>query len=581
MIGDEYFDLRSRLGTDLFALGELVRTAGSDADSVAIINNLITGLKDPFVFVVVGEVNVGKSTFLNALFGQDFSKTGVLPTTDKICFFKHGPVFTSRDITPTLVEVEVPCEFLRDFHIVDTPGTNSIESEHQYITERFVPTADLVIFVFSAMNPWGASAWQFLEKVHRAWMRNVVFVLQQCDLRSAEEVQVIVDYMAQLARQRFGRDFPIFPVSAKKAFLARSSGLDRDRLLRESGFHGLEAHISDVVTKNATRVSKLANTLRYARQILDHLAARVHSSLDAARQKRLLIDELQTERSLQAGRTLTKLAPALEATDKDYQDAARRVAVLSHEIISLKAAKKIASDEEAKLDSLDHRLFQDLMTRVGERWRQIALVYAEDHRQFTRFLHSQARSALSLGPLDENRDVEQPAGETRHRFVSRVEQNFRRFVVGLRLDDEVGPALEKARKRSRWVPWSFVPAFVAAGVVWWLTGGQWALALGAAGACLLLPLIAWMLTRSVLARARHALEDKLAQAGGTLHKLLADQISEDTEHTFARFLTILTPAREEAVNREQQLASLAASLHRLHESFADLDRRLQVAGARV
>jgi hypothetical protein len=221
------------------------------------------------------------------------------------------------------------------------------------------------------------------------------------------------------------------------------------------------------------------------------------------------------------------------------------------------------------------------MTRVGERWRQIALVYAEDHRQFTRFLHSQAKGVLGLGPLDEHRDVEQPASDTRHRFVSRVEQNFRRFVVGLRLDDEVGPALEKARMRSRWVPWAFVPSAAAAGFAWWLTGGRWPVVLGVAGVCLLLPLIAWLLTRSVLARARAALDEKLAQAGGTLHKLLADQIREDTEHTFARFLTILAPAREEAVLREQQLDSLAASLHRLQESFADLDRRLQVAGARV
>ena len=201
MIGDDYFELRSRIGTELLALGAALREApGAEgaAESAAILNNLLTSLKEPFVFVVVGEVNTGKSTFLNALFGQDFSKTGVMPTTDKVLYFKHGPETLINPITPTLVEVQVPADFLRDFHIVDTPGTNSIESEHQVITERFVPVADLVIFVFSAMNPWGASAWQFLEKVHREWMRNVVFVLQQSDLRSPEEIQVISDYMAEL-----------------------------------------------------------------------------------------------------------------------------------------------------------------------------------------------------------------------------------------------------------------------------------------------------------------------------------------------------------------------------------------------
>jgi GTPase Era involved in 16S rRNA processing len=179
MIGDDYFELRSRIGTDLLALAAALRETGGDAESAAIIDNLIASLKEPFVFVVAGEVNVGKSSFLNALFGQDFSTTGVMPTTDKILFFKHGQEHQIVPVTPTLDEVHAPVDFLRDFHIVDTPGTNSIENEHQQITERFVPIADLVIFVFSAMNPWGASAWQFLEKVHREWMRHVVFVLQQ------------------------------------------------------------------------------------------------------------------------------------------------------------------------------------------------------------------------------------------------------------------------------------------------------------------------------------------------------------------------------------------------------------------
>ena len=118
-----------------------------------------------------------------------------MPTTDKILFFKHGPQLHRVPITRTLEEVYLPVDFLRDFHIVDTPGTNSIENEHQEITERFVPMADLVLFVFSAMNPWGASAWQFLEKVHRQWMRHVVFVLQQCDLRTDDEIPAILDYM--------------------------------------------------------------------------------------------------------------------------------------------------------------------------------------------------------------------------------------------------------------------------------------------------------------------------------------------------------------------------------------------------
>jgi Dynamin family len=499
----------------------------------------------------------------------------VVPTTDKIFFFKHGPVPESRPLTPTLEEVQVPCDFLRDFHIVDTPGTNSIENEHQQITERFVPNADLVVFVFSAMNPWGASAWQFLEKVHRQWMRNVIFVLQQADLRSPEEIQVIVDYMAQLSRQRFGRDFPLFAVSAKKAYLARSSGADPERLLAESGFAALENHISRSVTQNPARLGKLASAHRFARQILDNLAAKIDTTVDAARRKRSMIDEMQTERSLQGERTLKKLMPALEATEKDYHDAAVKIASMSDEMLSLKTATRSESDDDRGLDSLDHRLFQEIMFRVGERWRHVAGVVEEDHRQFARYLHSQARGELHIEPLNEIRDIDDPAVEMRRRFVARVESTLRKFVIGLKLDEAVEPALLKARKRARLMPFSIALTVVGTGVAWWFGGHVPALIALGGGALLIL--CTWLLARSSLTRTRRLLRDRLVGSSDTLRGMLADQIKEDTEHTFSRFLTILSPARDEAVLREQHLIRQAAPVAALRESFDRLERELQAA----
>ena len=575
MIGDDYFELRSKLGTDLHTLRGLVQDLSGDAEASAIIDNLISGLRDPFVFVVVGEVNVGKSTFLNALFGQDFSRTGVVPTTDKIVFFKYGTEPSSVSLTPTLQEVQVPCEFLRDFHIVDTPGTNSIENEHQQITERFVPNADLVIFAFSAMNPWGASAWQFLEKVHRQWMRNVIFVLQQCDLRSAEEIQVIVDYMAQLSKQRFGREFPLFAVSAKKAYLARSSGVDRDRLMAESGFVPLEDHISQTVTKNLSRIAKLSSAQRYGRQILDHLEQRVRASASAAERKRQLIDQLQSERAVQGERTLQRLGPALEATEMDYRASATKITSMSEELLSLKTATREETEDDRGLESLDHRLFQDMMLRIGERWRQAAMIVEEDHRQFTRYLHSQASTELYLSPLNETRDIDDPAVEMRRRFVARIESTLRRFVIGLKLDVAVEPALLKARGWARLIPTVFVMVTIVTGVSWWVGGLIPAVVTLLSG--ILLMLGTWLLARASLVRTQRELRTKLEDASGQLRQMLSEQIQEDTEHTFSRFLDILTPAGEEAAMRESQLAEQAASVAELRESFERLERELQVS----
>jgi GTPase Era involved in 16S rRNA processing len=574
MIGDEYFELRSRLGARLVALRELVHDLTGEAEACAILDNLISGLRDPFVFVVVGEVNVGKSTFLNALFGQEFSRTGVVPTTDKIVFFKYGPVQTTTSLTPTLDEVQVPAEFLRDFHIVDTPGTNSIENEHQQITERFVPNADLVIFAFSAINPWGASAWQFLDKVHRQWMRNVVFVLGQCDLRSPEEIQVIIDYMAQLSKQRFGREFPLFAVSAKKAYLARSSGVDRDRLMAESGFAKLEEHISQTVTTNVSRLTKLASAQRYGRQILDQLDQRVRATAVAAERKRQLIEQLQGERALQGERTLNRLAPALEATEMDYRASTGKIAQMSEELLSLKVATRDDSADERGLESLDHRLFQDMMMRVGERWRQAASVVEEDHRQFTRYLHSQASTEIHLAPLNERRDIDDPAVEMRRRFVARIESTLRRFVIGLKLDVAVEPALIKARSWAKMIPTVFSLAMIATGLAWWFGGLVPVLLSLIVGG--LLMLLTWFLARASLIKTQRELKEKLHSASSQLTGMLAEQIKEDTEHTFSRFLDILIPAGEEALIREAQLVQQTEMVANLRESFDLLERELQV-----
>ncbi len=576
MIGDDYFELRSRIGTDMLALGAALRETGGDAESAAIIDNLIASLKEPFVFVVVGEVNVGKSTFLNALFGQDFSQTGVMPTTGKILFFRHGQEHCVTPVTPTLDEVYAPVDFLRDFHIVDTPGTNSVENEHQFITERFVPIADLVIFVFSAMNPWGASAWQFLEKVHREWMRHVIFVLQQSDLRSPEEIQVITDYMGQLTRQRFGRDFPLFPVSGKKAILARDAGIEQGRMHRESGFHALEAHISSIVRHNTTRLKKLSSTMRLARQILNQVSGRYDQAMHDARRKRAVLQELQTERELQVERTLKKILPAFDATERDYHESVLRVAGLASDALATRKAfqrKEAAEESGERPQSLDHRLFQELQHRTGDRWRQVGLVLEEDVHQFERYLYAQGRGVLF--PVDASMpahayDAEE--SELRRRFGTHVDSSLRRFVISLKLDADIEPGIERARRTARWVPRLIPVVLLAAGFCGWLDSMNAAGIAAAAGAMLVG--VVYLVTQLRLSSSRNAILDKLEQSSATLREMLSRQVTEDVSNHFAKFLDTLNPAQADAAHSEREQAAHVERLSRLAGSFDELDRQI-------
>jgi hypothetical protein len=48
----------------------------------------------------------------------------------------------------------VPASILREIDIVDTPGTNAINREHEALTQEFIPRSDMVLFVTSVDRPF-------------------------------------------------------------------------------------------------------------------------------------------------------------------------------------------------------------------------------------------------------------------------------------------------------------------------------------------------------------------------------------------------------------------------------------------
>jgi small GTP-binding protein len=279
MLADQYLQFRNRTEVALAALLKLTADMHRETVMLDTIQNLLKDVREPLLFVVVGEVKAGKSSLLNALFGQEFCKVDVLPATDRVYIFKYGQRDERIDVTPQVTERYEPIGFLKDFNIVDTPGTNTMVAQHQEITENFIPRADLVLFVFSVVNPWGASAWELLKFVNQKWLKNVVFVLQQSDLRSPNEVEVIEKHLRETAHEKLGFAPPIFAVSARKALLARTTGVDKPRLWEESRFEPLEQHINLMVDQSRHGLSKLIATCQTATVILTDSSLRVRNSL--------------------------------------------------------------------------------------------------------------------------------------------------------------------------------------------------------------------------------------------------------------------------------------------------------------
>ena len=158
MIADDYLQLRAELETALEGLLKLSSDLRREPAMLDTLHGLLKDVREPLLFVVVGEVKAGKSSLLNALFGHEFAKVDVLPATDRVYIFRYGPEEKSVVLSPRITERYLPIPFLRDFNVVDTPGTNTMVAEHQRITESFIPRADLVLFVFSVINPCDSPA---------------------------------------------------------------------------------------------------------------------------------------------------------------------------------------------------------------------------------------------------------------------------------------------------------------------------------------------------------------------------------------------------------------------------------------
>jgi tRNA U34 5-carboxymethylaminomethyl modifying GTPase MnmE/TrmE len=335
MIADRYLQLKSELENALGRLVQLSTEMQCSAEQLDMLQALHHDITEPLLFVAVGEVKSGKSSLLNALFGNEFAKVDVLPATDRVYIFHYGPEEKTTEVSEKLTERYLPIPFLRDVNVVDTPGTNTMVKEHQMVTEDFMPRADIVLFVFSVTNPWTQSNWEFLDFLQKTWLKNVIFVLQQVDLREPTEIDVIHRHLQDTAMRRLGFVPPVFPVSARKALLARTSGLDKEKLWEESAFAPLEEQINFIVSESSARMLKLRSTFQAARAALEDLQREIRSCLERSSADAAVLDRLQELLGTRREQMLRQVASLVREVERTYDETTKERAELLRRRFSL------------------------------------------------------------------------------------------------------------------------------------------------------------------------------------------------------------------------------------------------------
>lgn len=131
------------------------------------------------LITIMGEFKTGKSTFINAILGQEVLKSDVTPATavvtmitygkeeKLIAYFKDGnrreyPLNMLGSLTAEgddskqklrnkvkYVELQMPHKLLSKITLVDTPGLNVDNQSHIEATKYFMDKADLVLWIFA------------------------------------------------------------------------------------------------------------------------------------------------------------------------------------------------------------------------------------------------------------------------------------------------------------------------------------------------------------------------------------------------------------------------------------------------
>ncbi|HET7219437.1 MAG TPA: dynamin family protein [Vicinamibacterales bacterium] len=354
------------------------------ADDGATLADAIRQLDELFLLVVVGEFNAGKSAFINALVGSRVLDEGVTPTTSQIHILRYGAT-PSADVAASGIRVvNAPVDFLRDIHIVDTPGTNAIIREHERLTTEFIPRADFVLFVTSADRPFTETERAFIETI-RAWGKKIVIVINKVDIFDRpQEIDTVIAFVGDAAQQTLGTRPPIFPVSARLAGRAKQG---EPGLWAASRFEALERYIHESLDETSRFRLKVSSPLgvadvlarRYltvAEERLALLASDTEALDDIERQLQQYRDDLARGFELRMN-GVEKVLLEMEGRGHQYLDDTLRIGrvfdLLNRARVQKEFEDKVVGDAPRQIE---HRVSEIIDWLVDQDYRQWQAVSA-------------------------------------------------------------------------------------------------------------------------------------------------------------------------------------------------------------
>lgn len=517
LFGERFFATRERLSELIHGIHALAADANADPGPDISRERLENELLRPFTFIACGEINAGKSSLLNGLCRHDLCSTGVLPVTDRTHRYRYGNPAGDASIDD-IEEKSRPIGFLKDFILIDTPGTNCGDAARLDLVLREAMGADLVMCVFPVSNPWGAATWDFIARLPAEVLERTVLVIQQADLRESADLKVILGHMADLSTKRLGRALPVFSVSAK---LAGEAG----RPWHASGFPALEDFISRTICLSPARCALLETWRARAASALRLVEDQIDDQNRAINGYGHFIEGIEREIDGMRLQFVSRLPRHLANVAEVFQSEAVWVSRLLHRRLRVLPSLLRLFTGERSGQQMESAFIERLRQTIEAVAEKDAGEVADACALHWQALGERVRNAMQT-PLESEIPIDETLAAARQRFVRRLSGAARESIGNLKVRTRLDKELRHRNVALR----SFLVmtlVFITAGASCGALGVPWLPAIFCAVAGLFFAggvVVAWITRRSITRDFRQRLLDTCGAFASALHNDYEDAV---------------------------------------------------------
>ena len=413
--------------------------------------------KSDFTLVVSGEVNRGKSTFINAIIGQN-----ILPTYDKETTAQVFKIINSEEETFTVVyengdRVPIKKEELSEYGtqigkssdlslgrritfieikthvenlpsgvtIVDTPGIGSTFKEHSEIAREFMRQADAVIYLCSSKHPIIKVDIDFIKNtiLPLPAIPNVLFVMAKAD--QADSIEAL-NSLINRSESQLEENFADNPSIGKKVIPVNSLSLldsnnatstEVSALLRqESNYEVINQAINELIERQKFfwLVTTYNCVVKYYKRVSQYLSKQISEfDLDSQNRQNKLTSITNSLSTLETDLGLSKQREVLEKinnilgsfkADVKSEYNSDNSSLLSKYIKKIESlSSKMSSDdinENAKLFS------SQIIEDATEKWDELCSTAISEIQTVLAIYHKECQlkvdEAIELPPVDDS-----------------------------------------------------------------------------------------------------------------------------------------------------------------------------------